>query len=128
MLRLAVGASRAAISAPASYRKRRPAAVAGGLSGVCIAPWLIRWLLALFPERIAAYVPNLESVAVDARVLGIAILTATISGILFGLVPAWKASGLNIHGHLKTVSFRNTGARSTIAPIAFWWLPNLPFR
>ena len=86
--------------------------IMGGVSGIIAAPALIRWLLSLFPERIAAYVPNLENVKVDGTVLAVAILAAAISGVLSGLVPAWKASRMDINEHLKTVSFRNTAART----------------
>ena len=109
-LRLAVGASRLRLVRQLLIESVI-LAVTGGLGGVLAAPWLVRWLLALFPERIASYVPNLENAGVDGRVLAVAILAAAISGVLFGLVPAWKASRLDIHGHLKTVSFRNTGSR-----------------
>ena len=59
-------------------------AVAGSASGALLAWWGTRAIVALAPERI----PGIQAVAVDGRVLAVALAVAAITGILFGLAPA----------------------------------------
>ena len=65
----------------------------GGAVGVAIAQAAARLLLRLAPESAAA---GLEP-RLDAYVLGFAVAASVISGILFGLVPAWQLAKLNPH-------------------------------
>ncbi|MCE9601821.1 MAG: ADOP family duplicated permease [Gemmatimonadetes bacterium] len=53
--------------------------------GAVLAAVMLRGLLAIAPERL----PGLDSVRIDARVLGFALLTALATGLVFGVVPAW---------------------------------------
>jgi predicted permease len=49
----------------------------------------------------AVRLPLLDQVRVDGAALGFAIAAAVITGILFGLAPALRATGLSIHELLK---------------------------
>lgn len=69
----------------------------GGLAAIVFLGAIKGSLLALMP----ADVPRLSEVHLDARVLGIAFLLSVVTGILFGLVPAWQASGSNPNRDLK---------------------------
>jgi putative ABC transport system permease protein len=62
--------------------------VAGGFGGVVIAAWTTP----LLARAIAAYVPRMDEVVFDARVWSVATLASIASGVLFGCVPALRAS------------------------------------
>ncbi|MCP5118890.1 MAG: FtsX-like permease family protein, partial [bacterium] len=60
----------------------------GTLLGVGLA-WLgIRWLLVLAPANL----PRLESIAIDWRVLAFAAATGLATAVIFGVMPALRAS------------------------------------
>jgi putative ABC transport system permease protein len=62
--------------------------LAGGAAGVALAAASLRSLVALAP----ASIPRLDQVALDARVLVFALLLSVAAGVLFGLLPAWRAA------------------------------------
>ena len=49
-------------------------------------------------------IPLLADVRVDGAALGFAVLVAVLTGLLFGLAPAWQASELTLHDALKDTS------------------------
>jgi len=55
--------------------------------GLLLAWWLKGLLVSLAP----ASLPRLAAVSLDARVLGVSIGLAIITGVVFGLMPAWQA-------------------------------------
>ncbi|MGH9346524.1 MAG: ABC transporter permease [Vicinamibacterales bacterium] len=63
----------------------------GGLAGLALAFAFHRGLLALAADRIP--VPRLEQVALDGPVLAFTMALALGTGVLFGVVPAFIASG-----------------------------------
>src|SRR5262245_32292919 len=70
---------------------------AGALLGVLIAYWGVRGLLAGFPEGTSLT----EGIAIDGPVLLFTVGMALITGLLFGLAPAWQASRSEVHTTLK---------------------------
>ena len=70
----------------------------GAAAGVTLAAWLVRLLVALAPVR----VPRLAEVAVDGRVLLFGVVSALLSGVAFGLLPALQATRVqpadSLHG------------------------------
>ncbi len=72
-------------------------AVAGTLAGLLVAFLAVRLLQRQFPLS----VPRLEEVALDWHVLGFALASAFFSVLLFGLVPALRASRVNLVTALK---------------------------
>jgi putative ABC transport system permease protein len=68
-------------------------ALSGGLLGVLLAMWSIHLLVALAPGNI----PRVNEISLDKYVLGFTLLTSLLTGIIFGLAPAWQSarSGLN---------------------------------
>ncbi|HEU5180033.1 MAG TPA: ABC transporter permease [Candidatus Polarisedimenticolia bacterium] len=70
---------------------------AGALLGILFAYWGVRGLLAGFPENTSLT----EGIAIDAPVLLFTIGTALLTGLLFGLAPAWQASRSEVHTTLK---------------------------
>ena len=64
-------------------------AVCGGALGVVLSVWGVRAILSLGSDTL----PRAEGVGLDARVIGFGLLLAVLTGVLFGLVPALRASG-----------------------------------
>ncbi|MFL6203584.1 MAG: ADOP family duplicated permease [Thermoanaerobaculia bacterium] len=69
----------------------------GGAAGVALAVWATRALVALAPER----TPRLDEVGVDGPVLIFTLGVSLVTGLLFGLAPALKASRPDLGSVLK---------------------------
>ncbi len=69
----------------------------GTACGMAVAYWGVAVLKASMP----AAVPRLASIAIDLRVLGVAAGAATVTGVLFGLAPALRASRADVTHALK---------------------------
>jgi putative ABC transport system permease protein len=69
----------------------------GGAAGVALAYGLTRGLVALDPLKI----PRVQDIAIDGRVLAFTAVIATITGILFGIVPAIQSSRADLQPVLK---------------------------
>jgi putative ABC transport system permease protein len=69
----------------------------GGAAGLLLAWWGVEALVALKPENL----PRLESISLDGRVFGFALAVSLLTGIVFGLAPAWLATRLNVSAALK---------------------------
>jgi putative ABC transport system permease protein len=80
----------------------------GGLVGVLLAYWATRFFITLGGDSI----PRQDAITMDARVLGFALLLATVSALLSGLVPALQASRRRIVDHLREGAREGTGAGS----------------
>jgi putative ABC transport system permease protein len=72
-------------------------AVAGGTLGLVLASWCVDLLIALAPDTI----PRLHEVTLDRRVVLFTALVSLATGVLFGIVPALRASGLSLNETLK---------------------------
>jgi len=73
-------------------------ALAGGALGLLLAVWLVKILDALVP---ASLLSGFAEVAVDWRVLGFTLALSVVTGLLFGLFPAWRLSSFNLNDILK---------------------------
>ena len=72
-------------------------AVVGAALGLLLAWYGIDLLLAIGSDNL----PRLHEVKIDTRVLGFTTLISLLSGLLFGLVPAWRASRASVNQSLK---------------------------
>ena len=99
-LRAALGAGRARIIRQLLTESVLLSLAAGAL-GVLFAVWCARVLLALAPE---GYLPATADIRIDLQVLAFTVCIATLTGILFGLLPALRASRRNLNEDLKTSS------------------------
>ena len=68
-----------------------------GVIGLLVAVWGIDLLVALSP----ADLPRVKEVSIDLRVLGFTLAVSLLTGILFGILPALRASRPNLNERLK---------------------------
>jgi predicted permease len=69
----------------------------GGAAGVLLGYWMLRALIALS----ASSFPRIAETRMDVRVLVFAVLASLVTGIIFGLAPAFHASRRVTHESLK---------------------------
>jgi putative ABC transport system permease protein len=72
-------------------------AFVGGLFGALLATWGLDSLVAFNPGNI----PRLSGVGVNATALSFTLAASVVTGLIFGLVPAWQASRGNLHQTLR---------------------------
>jgi putative ABC transport system permease protein len=95
-IRAALGAERSRIVRQLLVEALLLALVAGVI-GVAIAQGTGRLLVAYAPDAL----PRLNELSIDARVLGFALLSSLVTGVLFGMIPAVSASRPNLTDTLK---------------------------
>ena len=83
-------------------------AVVGGALGVLLAFWGVELILALDPGE----VPRVTPIAVDGTALAFALILSVITGVLFGVGPAWQASRPQLQSTLKDATRGTTGEGS----------------
>jgi putative ABC transport system permease protein len=78
----------------------------GGALGALMAVWGVNAFVASRPTSI----PRIDLIAVDLRVLAFTAAVSIITGILFGLAPALRASSPDLLGSLKEAARSSTSA------------------
>lgn len=76
-------------------------AVIGGALGVLIAFWGVDLLRTFNPGDAAKFAPGWDRMGVSLPVLGFNLGLSLLSGLLFGLAPAWQISKTDLNGALK---------------------------
>jgi len=107
-VRTALGASRRRIVAQFLAESLLTAVIAGTL-GVLLAVWGLD-LLAQVGEN---FIPRASELALDGRVLVFAVALTLLTGLVLGLVPAWRASQTDPGESLKDATRGSTGGRHT---------------
>lgn len=105
-IRLALGASRWRIARQMLTESVLLALPGGGL-GLLLAQWGVDLILAISPDSI----PRAREINLDGRVLLFTVAVAVLTGIIFGLVPAWHASKGDVHDTLKEAGRGSTSRR-----------------
>jgi predicted permease len=77
--------------------------VMGGAAGLAIAKWALYVIHSINPGNI----PRLEGIRINGAVLAFTFGVSLLTGILFGLAPAWRALVIDLNTSLK--SGRRTG-------------------
>jgi predicted permease len=86
----------------------------GGLAGIVLAYSFLRGLLRLNPGDI----PRMEQASIDTRVLAFTLITALLTSVLFGILPALFASRINLIEFLKSGGNRGSvGTRNRLRSI-----------
>jgi len=109
-IRLSIGASRARIVRQL-LTESVMLAVAGGLTGVALARWIIDSIMALKPP---ISIPITLELYVDWRVLVFSMIVSVITGVLFGLVPALQATKPDLIPALKDAASQSGARRSLL--------------
>jgi putative ABC transport system permease protein len=84
-------------------------AVLGGALGIVLASWgvglLVSWAGTILPRA--------SEVALDGRVVGFTTLLALLTGVLFGLAPAWQSTKTDVQTDLKEGGAKGGSARGS---------------
>ena len=81
--------------------------LAAGVLGLILTYCSVKGLVALCP----IHIPRLEETSVDLQVLGFTLGVSLLTGLLFGLVPACRASDIGVNETLKHGAGSTTGGR-----------------
>jgi predicted permease len=109
-VRFALGASRARV-VTSLVTESLMLAVIASIVGMLLAAAIHNVLIAAAPPG----TPRLDAVAMDRRVLAYTGLVGLITGLLFGVIPAWQA------GHSAPVDALAGGGRVVAAAIVMRW-------
>jgi predicted permease len=107
-LRAALGASRARIIRQLLTESLLIATLGGGF-GLLLGYWGLGALLSFIPPSM----PRLQNISLDTRAILFTALISMLTGVLFGLAPAWQASKTTLAEVLKDAGRANS-ARSAI--------------
>jgi putative ABC transport system permease protein len=72
-------------------------ALVGGIFGCLFSVWGIKLFVAFAPRGF----PHIEAVTLDSRVLAFTFTICVLAGVVFGLVPAFRASKTGVNDSLK---------------------------
>jgi predicted permease len=73
----------------------------GGVFGLALAAWGVKLLLAAIPAAQLDSMPYLQGLTLNARVLGFTGAVSLLTGVVFGLAPAWQSAKLDLQAVLK---------------------------
>jgi putative ABC transport system permease protein len=120
-VRAAVGANRAALIRQ-TLVESTALAVLGGALGLALAAGSVRALLAMAPDAL----PRSREIHADPRIVAFGFVLSLATGILCGIVPAWRGSQVNLNEALKESGRSGGGARGNrlraalvVAEVAF---------
>jgi len=80
----------------------------GGTAGICLAFWAVRVINHSLPPNTLP----VDAVEMDAPVLWFALGLTTVTGLLFGIVPAWRTAKVDLNSVLKQGGRGSTGRMS----------------
>jgi putative ABC transport system permease protein len=84
-------------------------AMAGGALGLILASYGVQAMRAVVPDMF----PMLQHMSVDLSVLAFTLGISIATGLLFGLVPAWRSSHTDLNTTLKESASRSEGGGSS---------------
>jgi putative ABC transport system permease protein len=115
-VRASLGAGRSRIVRQFLTESMLLAIISGGM-GVILAFWLIKVFTALMPLRT---IPIETEAAIDWRVLLFTLGASLLTGVIFGMAPAWQASRLDLtrslqeHGYSASARLGRNKLRSLL--------------
>jgi putative ABC transport system permease protein len=99
-LRAAIGASRLRIGRQLIVEGVL-LALAGGVSGLAVAILALAAIRTSLPEMLLTTMPNINELGIDGAALGFTLGVSLLTSLLFGALPAWRASREHFEGALK---------------------------
>jgi len=84
----------------------------GGAAGLLIGIWAVRVLTAALPDTIVY--STIKQIRIDTTVLVFTTAASVLTGILFGLAPAWKAARNDLQQALREAGRGIAGNRSLL--------------
>ena len=109
-IRLALGASRNHIVRQLLVESLLLSAI-GGIAGLLFALWAKDTLPLFFPRTPQAV---LWKVDVNAKIIGLALAVTVVSSVIFGLIPAFRASRTDLVNAVKTEGPTTSASRSRL--------------
>lgn len=82
--------------------------IAGGLAGLMLGSWLVVLLMRLMPRGL----PRADTIGLDATVTLVTVGASLVTGVLFGILPAWHASRSNAMHAMKSAGERGSSTRA----------------
>jgi len=79
----------------------------GGVLGVGLSSWILDTMLHFVPSSL----PRAEEVSVDGTVLAFVTVVSVVTGLLFGVLPAWKMAGVDPSLALRDAGRGTAGMR-----------------
>jgi putative ABC transport system permease protein len=105
-MRVALGASRGRVLRQ-MLTESLLLSLGAGAAGLVLTFATVRLLVGLCP----ADIPRLQDTRVDLTVLGFTLGVSVLTGLLFGMLPAWRASDVSVGETLKEGASRTTTGR-----------------
>jgi len=105
-IRAAIGAGRSRLIRQLLTESVVLAVLGGGL-GVLLALWGTDLIVSIYPQSI----PRAGEIHLDTTVLAFALVLSVLTGIAFGILPAWQASRGDLYQSLKEGGRAGTGAQ-----------------
>jgi putative ABC transport system permease protein len=78
----------------------------GGAAGLLLARWLASTLVRLSPPELGDF----QNVEINAPVLGFTFVVSLLTGVIFGVVPAFESSNIKLNDTLKEAGRSLTGS------------------
>lgn len=103
-VRVALGASRWRLARQLMWESLVVSGIGGGL-GLLIPLWTVGFFVRLSPASVA----RVDNIGVDGRVLAFTAVISVVTGLVFGLIPAFAATRPDSFQSLKEGGARTTG-------------------
>ena len=82
--------------------------VLGGALGILVAYWGVDAIRTASPGEAARFAPGWNHLGINLPVLAFTLLLSVLSGLVFGLAPAWQLSRPDLNSALKEGARQNT--------------------